>query len=444
MSEQSIEGFVAASLDDAEMTSYHWRVLSLIIAGFFFDLFDIGIFGGLVPDMIRTNFATAGDIAFIASATFLGLFIGSVGQGELTDRFGRKTVYQANLLIYGFATLACAAAPNPSVLALCRFVAGLGLGAEIPLAFAYAAEFVPKLSRGRVLAVLNLVGGNLSIPLAILSALAFRDILGWRGIFVAIGIAVLIVFLFRIGLPESPRWLAERQRDKEALDILKRFGVTGQPVKMTSAKLQEYADPIRTVFTKYTRRLLLLMSASFCAFATTYVLLTWLPTLIGARGFSITKSLTFTLVMTMAWPVSSIFLMCVIDRIGRIKIVVVSFIVAGLFAILFANSSSEPMLLVVGFLMSFFVQNCTNTVCVLSGEVFPTAARASGCGLVFGAARIGAILASYSIVGILAYGASAAFVMIAALLGIGAISTAMIGIEPKLLSLEEAAAVPAD
>ena len=101
-----------------------------------------------------------------------------------------------------------------------RFVAGLGLGAEIPLAYAYAAEFAPRRNRGRVMAIVNMVGGCLPFPLAILFALAFRAVLGWQGIFVVIGLAALVVFVFRISLPESPRWLALHGRVAEADAVL--------------------------------------------------------------------------------------------------------------------------------------------------------------------------------------------------------------------------------
>jgi putative MFS transporter len=121
---------VANAMDEMKFSAFHGRVMALIIGGLFFDLFDVAVLGSLAPDLIRTQFAAPGQIAVVASATFLGLLIGSVGQGELTDRFGRKVVYQANLLIYGFATIAAAASPNYLVLAILRFVAGLGLGAR--------------------------------------------------------------------------------------------------------------------------------------------------------------------------------------------------------------------------------------------------------------------------------------------------------------------------
>ena len=89
---QTIEAFVGTSLDNARMSPIHWRVFALIAAGYFFDVCDYVILGALIPDMVRSGFATPAQIATVASATLFGLFVGTLAQGEFTDRFGRKTV----------------------------------------------------------------------------------------------------------------------------------------------------------------------------------------------------------------------------------------------------------------------------------------------------------------------------------------------------------------
>jgi MFS transporter, putative metabolite:H+ symporter len=430
--------YVDQSIDEMPLNSFHVRILTLIIAGLFFDLFDVAVLGSLIPDLIASKFAAPSQVAVVASATFAGLLIGSVAQGELTDRFGRKVVYQANLLLYGVATLAAAAAPDYGWLAVARFVAGLGLGAEIPLAYAYAAEFSPRASRGRVMACLNLFGGNLPFPLAILFTLLFQGLIGWRGIFVVIGVCALIVFLFRISLPESPRWLASHGRDDEAKKTLSTMG-SAIPSDLTpSAARMEVQDPLMLVLVHYTRRAITLMVALFAAFVALYGLVTWLPTLMNAQGFNITKSLTFSLAITGAFPVSSILLIMYVDRIGRLRISWVSFLLAGAFALAFREATSDVMLLVCGFFMSLFVVTAANSLEIASGEIFPTAARSSGCGLGFGAGRAGAVLAAQFTPTILAvWGVGGVYVAIAIVLAIGAGATLMLGLEPAGKSLRE-------
>jgi hypothetical protein len=87
---QSIVTYVDAAMDNAVIGPVHRRVLAIICAGLFFDVIDFIILGSLVPDMIRTHFATPAGIGMVGTATLVGLFIGTLGQGELTDRFGRK------------------------------------------------------------------------------------------------------------------------------------------------------------------------------------------------------------------------------------------------------------------------------------------------------------------------------------------------------------------
>src|SRR6202795_3058760 len=222
---QTIEAFVGNALDEAKISPLHRRVVGLIAAGYFFDVIDFTVFGSLVPFLLQSKFATGPEVAAIGSATIFGLFVGTAGQGEFSDRFGRRFIYQFNLLLFGVFTLLGAFAPSVTLLIICRFIAGVGLGAEQPLAFAYAGEYSPKRIRGRILAIVHFIGGACVWPIASLFTLTFRDALGWRGVWIAIGVGALIVWVFRFWLPESPRYLATHGRGKEALDVLGRMGI---------------------------------------------------------------------------------------------------------------------------------------------------------------------------------------------------------------------------
>ena len=123
---QSIVAYVDTALDDAEIGPLHRRVFAIVTAGLFFDVIDFIILGSLVPDMIRTNFASPAEIGTVGTAQIIGLFIGAIGQGELTDRLGRKRIYQLSVLLYSLATIAAALAPNPLWLAFGRLIAGSG------------------------------------------------------------------------------------------------------------------------------------------------------------------------------------------------------------------------------------------------------------------------------------------------------------------------------
>src|ERR1700746_3542879 len=125
---QTIEGYVGTTLDDARITPLHIKVVALIAAGYFFDVIDLIVLGSLIPDMIQTKFATAAEAGLVGSATVLGMFFGAAGQGQFSDRGGRKAVYQFNLLLFGIFTILGALAPTVTWLMVARFIAGIGLG----------------------------------------------------------------------------------------------------------------------------------------------------------------------------------------------------------------------------------------------------------------------------------------------------------------------------
>jgi MFS transporter, putative metabolite:H+ symporter len=432
---QSIESFVGSAMDEAKLTPIHYRVFGLIAAGYFFDVSNYIVFGVMVPDMLQTHFATKAQIASIGFATLMGLFIGAVGQGQFTDRFGRKAVYQFNLLLFGIFTIASAFAPNFFWLSIFRFIAGIGIGAEQPLCFAYAGEYAPKRIRGRVLAGIQLIGGALVWPLSTLFALFFLHRIHWEGIWFVYGVGALIVFVLRFSLPESPRWLATHGHGDRALALLARIGIAG-PAPGThlveDRASHTRSDPFGVVFRQYPDRVI---AASICFvsfFGVAIGLGAWLPNIIAERGLTITKSIEFTLWIQLAYPCASVFMMFALERYGRKPVSVISFILAGFFAVGFVNAPNSAWLLFAGFWMAFFTQLAGNASQIFASEVFPTNARASGFGIASGVGRLATAFIIPAILWIQnGFGVASVFACVAALLVIAAISVTRIGPEAR-------------
>jgi putative MFS transporter len=443
---QTIEAFVGSALDDAKISPLHRRVIALIAAGYFFDVIDFTILGSLIPHIIKSGFTTPGEAAIIGSAAIFGMCIGTAGQGEFSDRFGRRFIYQFNLLLFGTFTILGAFAPSVTVLAICRFIAGLGLGAEQPLAFAYAGEYSPKRIRGRILAIVHFIGGASVWPIGTALVLLFGSMFDsadqvWRGVWIVIGIGALIVWVFRFTLPESPRYLATHGRGEQALNVLERLGIARPKEPLaTDAASNTKSDPFALVFRMFPKRVVAGMICFTAFFGIAIGLGAWLPNIMNAKGFTITKSLQYTLVMNFAVPTASIFMMYALDKFGRKITSIFAFIGAGVMAIVFGNAGTPTELMVAGFIMVFFVQVAGNSMQIFTSEVFPTNARASGFGWASGVGRLATAFILPTILWIQnGWGLTTVFACLATLLFIAAVSVTQLGPEARQKGLDELA-----
>jgi putative MFS transporter len=443
---QTIEAFVGNALDEAKISPLHVKVIALIAGGYFFDVIDFTVFGSLVPFLLQSKFATGAEVAAVGSATIFGMFLGTAGQGEFSDRFGRRFIYQFNLLLFGVFTLLGAFAPNVTVLIVCRFIAGLGLGAEQPLAFAYAGEYSPKRIRGRILAIVHFIGGACVWPIGTALVLLLGSTVSapdyvWRAVWIVAGIGALIIWVFRFTLPESPRYLATHGRGDDAIKVLERLGIKGptEPLS-TDAASNTKSDPIGVVLSMFPVRVVAGMICFTAFFGVAIGLGAWLPNMMNGKGFSITKSLQYTLAMNFAVPCASIFMMYALDKYGRKITSVCAFVAAGLMAIVFANAGTPMELMVAGFIMVFFVQVAGNAMQIFTSEVFPTNARASGFGLASGVGRLATAFILPTILWVQnGWGLTTVFVCLAILLLIAAVSVTQLGPEARQKSLDEIA-----
>lgn len=177
-------------------------------------------------------------------------------------------------------------------------------------------------------------------PLGTLLALGLRGTIGWRGVWIVIGVCGLVLFLFSFALPESPRWLVTHGQGKRALDLLQRMGLGRPPAgeALVADRLSDIrSDPIGVVFRRYRGRIIAAMVCFFAFFGAALGIGGWLPNILAQRGFTITKSLTFNFGITLAFPCASLFMMDSLERFGRIRTAVTAFVIATALAIRFIS-----------------------------------------------------------------------------------------------------------
>lgn len=430
-------------LDRLPIGPFHRRILILIGIGMFFDGFDIYLAGTVLGVTLKSGFSTLAENAIFISATFVGMMLGSFGTGFLGDRYGRRFTYQFNLLVFGLASMAAAFAPNMTVLILCRFVMGVGLGAENVVGYSTMTEFVPARLRGKYLGLMAVcvVSG---LPIALLVASLIVPMFGWRAMFVLGGIGALVVWYLRKNLPESPRWLEAVGRHDEAealMQSIEKEAARGQPLPPVT---QVTTAPISTsVASLFTQPLLSRMIVGSICLITINTLLygfvTWLPVFFIKQGLSIATSFSYSLVMALGAPIGSGIGALTADRWGRKPTIIGSSLIAVILGVIYPMISDPMLLPVVGFALTIPIYVL---VALLFGvyipELFPTEVRLRASGIVNTLGRGATIVTPFLVVTLFeARGIAGVMSLMIGLLVLQIITVWAFGIEPRNRSLED-------
>jgi putative MFS transporter len=434
-----------ARLDRLPISSFHYRIFWLVGAGMFFDGYDLYVAGGVLASTIQTKFSTLPQNLQFLSLTFVGMTIGSLITGFVGDKYGRRFTYQINLLIFGLASIAAAFAQDMNQLIICRFVQGLGLGAEIVVGYSTLTEFVPPATRGRWLAFMAFLTVCGFPVTAILSYLIIPT-WGWRPMFIIAGIGSLIVWYLRKNLPESPRWLEAQGRTEEAETLMKTIEtevaassgalpaprLTAPTPQLTGAAM--FKPPIL-------QRLLvgcwLLITINTLIFG--FVI--FLPQFFLRQGLTIANSLGYTVVLAGASLVGCAIGAYLSDAIGRRWSIILGSVLTIVFGYIYArfNASSDVVtVLSVGavLIVAIYIQTAL-LFGVYTPELFPTEIRLRANGICNTLGR-GATVVSPFVVGYLMvnYGLPGVLWLMIGLVVIQIIAVYFWGVEPAKRSLE--------
>jgi putative MFS transporter len=293
-------------LDRLPFTREHTRLVVGSGLGWALDAMDVGLISFVMAALaVQWQLGTT-TLSAIASIGFVGMAIGASLGGLLADRIGRRQVFAATLLIYGLATGAAALSWSVGALLFFRFVIGLGLGAELPVAATLVSEFGPARIRGRVVVALEAfwaVGWLLAALIGYFVVSASDD--GWRWALAVGAVPALYAAFIRFGLPESVRFLEQRGRESEAETAVRRFesaaGITPPqtpaPSNVEAAPAPGPGDLWRPGQRLRTASLWLVWFGVNFSYYGAFI---WLPTLLVASGLDLVRSFGFTLVITLA------------------------------------------------------------------------------------------------------------------------------------------------
>ncbi len=439
---------VARRLDALPFTRTHLWVLTGSGTGWALDAMDVGLISFIIAALISEWSLSTADASWIASVGFMGMAIGATVGGLLADRLGRRTVFALTLLVYGLATGASALVGGLAVLLVLRFLVGLGLGAELPVASTYVSEFAPVRMRGRLIVILEAFWAVGWTAAALIGYLVIPNLEnGWRWAFAIGAIPAAYALVVRWGLPESPRWLERQGRTAEA-DAIVRAIERSASVSATEAPVAAppAAPPAATSTgerlaalwaPEFRVRTACLWLVWFCVNFSYYGAFIWIPTILFAQGYDLVKSFGFTLIITLAQVPGYAVAAWLIEVWGRRLTLSVFLAGSTVAAILFGTATGEGAIIAAGMALSFFNLGAWGALYAVTPEMYPTSLRATGSGWAAGVGRIASIVAPLTVPPLLALGGAPLLFVVFAVFFAGAAASAWGLVDRRGVALDD-------
>ncbi|GJD52570.1 4-hydroxybenzoate transporter PcaK [Methylobacterium crusticola] len=388
---------VTAFIDDRPVGRYQVRLLLACAAVLFVDGFDTQAIGYVAPELVRDWALPRGALGPVFSAGLLGLMIGALVFGPLSDRIGRKRIIVASTAAFGLGTLATAFAGDTGILIALRFLTGLGLGGAMPNAVALTSEFSPQRRRATMVMTM-FCGFSVGAALGGLIAAALIPAFGWRAVFLVGGAAPLaLVPLLAWRLPESVRFLAVSGRSDAQVGAILSRAFPHEPLPAgTRFAVHEPHLPGLAVAHLFgegrARTTLLLWVVFFMSLLDLYFLSNWLPTVLSDLGASVSLAAAIGSLLQVGGVVGTVTLGRFIDRFSfRALALTYGVAAVAVAAIGAAGHAIVPAALAI-FCAGFCIVGGQIASNALAAGTYPTRVRATGIGWALGIGRAGSIV----------------------------------------------------
>ena len=436
---------IAARLERLPLTSYQRGIFLVIATAWFFDSMDLGALT-FVLGSIRAEFGlTPAAAGLLSSMSFVGMFLGAASAGLVADRFGRIVVFQTSMVFWGLGSVACGLAPDAWWLGLARILLGFGMGMEFPVAQSMVSELMPAKNRGRYIAYLE---GFWPIGFICsgLLCLAVLSVANWRWVFILEGVPAVFVLIVRRYVPESPRWLAARgdaaraERVMAGIEakVLSRSGVAVLPAPQRLAPATVGATGFGALWSGiYVKRTAMLWGLWFFALLGYYGLTTWLGALLQQKGFPVTKSIYYTILISLAGVPGFLVAAWAVEAAGRKPTCIAALLGSAAACYFYGNAETQTGLILFGLAMQFFLFGMWSVLYAYTPELYPTRVRATGSGFASAVGRLGSLLGPY-IVGVVlpSWGAGGVFTLGAGAFVLAAAVVLALGEETRGRTLE--------
>jgi MFS transporter, putative metabolite:H+ symporter len=337
--------------------------------GWMFDAMDVGMLSFIIAALKVEWDLSAQQMGWIGSIQSIGMAVGALIFGLMADRIGRKNVFIITLLLFSIGSGISAFATSITIFLILRFFIGMGLGGELPVASTLVSESVPAEKRGRIVVLLESFWAAGWLIAAVISYFIIPRF-GWSTALLISATPALYALYLRVGLPDSPRF--EAIKDKE--------------------KISAFQSIANLWTNEYRRRTTMLWIVWFCVVFSYYGMFLWLPSVMVLKGFSLIKSFGYVLIMTLAQLPGYFTAAWAIEKFGRKFVLAVYLIGTAISAFLFGNAESTALLITSGILLSFFNLGAWGGLYAYTPEQYPTIIRGTGSGSAASFGRLGGVL----------------------------------------------------
>lgn len=434
----------AHRLDRLPITTFHRRMLLAVAFAYFFEFADINTFAATSPRLLKVWNASIGQIAWVNSASFIGMFVGALAGSWVADRLGRRAALVATTLWFSIFSLLTAASWDIWSLGALRVLTSAGLSAMTVVAVIYVSEMFPAASRGKYQAYAMVIGiCGTPVTNFVASFVVPLTSWSWRLIYVWGSLGILLLLLVR-HLKESPRWLESRGRHDEAEDVLSEIerevrsegGTLAEPLPARPRAEGTGKMPLRALLERRNLYPTILLSVLWITQTIGFFgYSSWAPTLLAKQGMSVEKSLLYVALTTVGAPLGCYLAAVVTDRFERKWLLVVFGVIIGVSGLFYGLTFTPVLIVAFGFLVNLFERGYTSLAYAYSPELFDTDARSLGTGFSYGLGRLSNAAGPLIIASIYtSSGYRSVFYFIAATWFVGAVVLAFFGPRTRQLA----------